>query len=224
MKATLLLLGDPRMSGCFACKCPVVNDWQRYSFDLAKVWVWPWECVRQSWRVLLTLRDPSSSSWCSWRGTWRSTQCLFDPANQAWAGWRWWWWWWCQPSVNLTFLPVHRDQGDRVLLVDWLDGGDAFHRVWSHDPLIAGKEKVNLCSVVPLAPEVGQLVWDWDAGLQEWVLSSRSCAQFLSLSTFEYYRILRTYKHLHVLKQKDDVRTITTFSMSMSLSASSTMR
>ena len=46
--------------------------------------VWPWEGVRQSWRVLLTLRDPSSSSWSSWRGTWRTTQRLLDPANQAW--------------------------------------------------------------------------------------------------------------------------------------------
>ena len=91
MKITLLLLDDPRMSDCFACKCPFVNDWKRYSltlrrfeFGLENVWVWPWEGVRQSWRVLLTLRDPSSSSWSSWRGTWRTTQRLLDPANQAW--------------------------------------------------------------------------------------------------------------------------------------------
>ena len=132
MKITLLLLDDPRMSDCFACKCPFVNDWKRYSltlrrfeFGLENVWVWPWEGVRQSWRVLLTLRDPSSSSWSSWRGTWRTTECLLDPANQGWAGWRRWWWW-CQPSVirliTLTFyLFTEIKETECFLWIGWIE-------------------------------------------------------------------------------------------------------
>ena len=76
--------------------------------------------------------------------------------------------WSCQPIVSrmkmmmvmmmmvptkrdhLDFLPVHRDQGDWVLLVDRLDRGNAFHRVCSHDPLIAGKERVNLLFSCPV--------------------------------------------------------------------------
>ena len=87
--------------------------------------VWPWEGVRQSWRVLLTLRDPSSSSWSSWRGTWRTTECLLDPANQGWAGWRRWWWW-CQPSVirliTLTFyLFTEIKETECFLWIGWIE-------------------------------------------------------------------------------------------------------
>ena len=182
MKATLLLLGDPRMSGCFACKCPFVNNWQRYSLTL-----------RRCEAVLASVVDPQRPLVVELE------QLKGNLAHHRVPPWS------CQPRVSRMkkmmmmvptkrdqahypdFLPVHRDQGDRVLLVDWLDRGDAFHRVCSHDPLIAGKERVNLCSVVLLAPEVGQLIRDWDASLQKWVLSSCSCAKF---SKFVHFWVL----------------------------------
>ena len=45
-------------------------------------------------------------------------------------------------SLKWLHPPVDRYQGHRVLLVDWPDGGDASHRVGSHDLLVAARELI----------------------------------------------------------------------------------
>ena len=83
--------------------------------------------VRESGRMLLAFRETSTPSWCRWRWTWRS-QRLLDPENQCWVAFK-----------SEIHPPVDWDQGDRVLLVDRPDGGDASHRVRSHYFLVAAR-------------------------------------------------------------------------------------
>ena len=101
MKATLLLLGDPRMSGCFACKCPFVN-WQRSSltlrrceFDLENVWgslgecCWPSETPRRrAGAVEGEFGDPASASLIlPTKSGQDEDDDDDDGANQAWSSW-----------------------------------------------------------------------------------------------------------------------------------------